>query len=150
MSDAALRRRHVIARIIELAKMVRDPEGRQKYDVRRGAIDWESYTWPKNHAVAVRAPENFPRVPTVNGRRSTIEFVVACRVPAEEESSLADDELDVMEEDMIVVMHGLSQSQSPFDADCIVIGAPEFEGSIEFFDADLKVQGYQVLFTVIY
>jgi hypothetical protein len=132
----------------ELLRILRSLDT-QRYTVVRGAIDWARWDWPTECAIALRVPESFPADRNTGIRQSTFQCLVACKVPSGPER-INDEAMDVMESDVETAFAALSRAKregQPSDNLCFDV---EPEGSVEFYDLDLLVQGHSVNFTVAY
>ncbi len=130
----------------ELLRILRDLDS-NKYFVRRGAILWDTFSWPKSFAVSVRCPENFP-ASSSNPKQTTLVLTIGTRIPGSDAKEDIDDEkLDVLEQDMIDALSALKRFTSENNN---VIITSELQGSVEWHSADFNVQGYVVTFMISY
>jgi len=130
----------------ELLRILRDLDS-NKYFVRRGAILWDTFAWPKSFAVSVRCPENFP-ASSQNPTQTTLVLTVGTRIPGPAAKEDIDDEtLDVLEQDMVDALSALKRFTT--ENDNVIINS-ELQGSVEWHSADFNVQGYVVTFMISY
>ena len=121
--------------------------GLDGYFVKRGPIDWATFTWPKSLALSVRAAENFPA--GEDGlRTTTLEIVAGARI--QQDSDDDDDEvLEAIETDVITAMEALKQAkfkESGLDTPYVV--RVSHLGSIELNGSEFGMQGWYITFTV--
>lgn len=129
--------------LMEILRSVR--EGR--YHVKRGAINWSTFTWPSERAIAVRTPENFPP-DELKLRQTTLEIIVATKIGGGE---MQDDVLDEMESDVILAAAALLREKfSAGGVSNTSIVKMELTGSVEFNDLNLNIQGWFITFSVEY
>lgn len=130
-----------LGELLELLRKV----GNGKYYVRRGAISWSGFTWPKSFAVAVRAAENFPAEVT-QLKTTTLEISVMTQIP-EKNQEVDDDVLETLEEDIVLVMQALRRVKKGKDN---VVANVSYQGSVEVSDLEFGVQGFYITFIVEY
>lgn len=138
-----------VRELLNILRNLKDKNGRQKYFVRRGAINWESHEWILPFAVSVRLAENFPARAS-EPRETTLSINVATTLPSSSQpENLHDETLEQMETDMVNAVRALAQATRQGSVDHLIFGT-EYQGSVEWHSTDFSVQGYVVTFTIDY
>lgn len=146
MSTEKSPRRVVGETLLELAKSVRN----RMYHARRGAVNWASFDFaahPRGIAIVFDECGLFPSRQSMFELKCTLEMFV--KFDGEDSLDSLDDALmDEIHEDARWIIEQLV-AQLSSEGDAVAIGVPTVGiTAIETHDADLRVQGLIVPFTV--
>lgn len=116
-----------------------------EFTVIRGAVLWNTFSWPTKFAVSVRIPESYPSRSSDGLRTIVVEAEGLTKIPesSEEDASKTLDELENHILDCFKALRLTTKS----NGDAIILNS-EHVGSLELSDLNLKVQGLSITFTL--